>query len=317
VTPLPLHEAEMPLDAHPRWREATWWWAWSDDDRLASGRWVRHRHGAVTHTVDALVSPTGVVVDHRSSGPDVGPGAGTPTLPYRDAPGAPTTTARRRRTDGGVLTYDLLLAAAPVVGSGPVLLWDRPSEIDGWAGMALTAAGVDVLDLAPGPGERPLERLPHRFELLLLLPGPAGVSIGIVEHDASGRSLVGEVHHPGGGPAGSLALDSVEWEPGIRRVRSVDLSDDRGSLRLRTRCVLPGSLVGGLGGVWPLGGWVGDAGRRWVRAPRGARLDGLAGVQHEHLCAVEGRAGTTRAILSLTALGDHARSRLSGWTDPA
>lgn len=304
----------MPLQAHPHWRESSRWWAWSDDGCLLSQRRVVHRHGALVHAVDALVSPAGVEVAHRSG---TGPGFVAP--PVRGAAavaGIARSSARQSRMDGSILARDLMLSAGSILPGGPLRFEGHTLDLDGWSGVVLTSSGIDVPDLAPGPQVRPLDALPQRFELMILVPAADGILLGLIEQDGSGATRVGQLQRVAAEP-GDLALVAVDWDPGTRRARTVRLSGDHGEIVLRSVSVLAGSLVGGLGSTWPVDGWVGDAAHRRLRVPLGTSGRGLAGVQHEHLCAVEGIPGADRAILTVTALGAHGPSGLTGWTDPA
>lgn len=185
--------------------------------------------------------------------------------------------------------------------------------------MALLSWGVAQFDGPQAPLERPPDPLPQRLWFRVLLPAGEGVAAAIVE-DASGA----RIHHAAWGdrqgdllPPGPLDL---EWVPGTRRLARATLADvpsvgDR--VTLTPLVTVPGALVGGLGSDWPLGAWVGDDASSRRRHPTDRLLTGLAGVEYEYLCAVEGVPEVTRAIVTLTALGPHEPSGLTGWTDPA
>jgi hypothetical protein len=309
----------MPLDEHPWWQEADRWWLWSPDDLLLRGGAVSHRHGEVCHAVEAVVAPEGVRVLRRA-GRDLPAPVGdgwfdASTVVATDAPGLPGTSFDRRRTVGPVRTADLHGRALQVTGAGGMVLDGGTVDVEGWAGIRLRTAGILAPDVAPGPDSRPLDALPDRLDLVVLVPTPEGPLVAVV--DGAGGELTGSVQGPGDRTGGAIEEIHLEWTAGTRRAGTVVLSTGEGPIALRPLQVLPGSLVGGLGSSWPIGAWVGDDAVQRSHVPAETRFSGLAGVEHEYLCAVDGVPGATRAIVALTVLGPHPASGLGGWTDPA
>lgn len=319
-------------DVHPRWvrafhpgfRHERSCWAWTDDGLLLERHTV-HPVREVQHEVMAFVTGTGITVAHRS-GPAEGslpPFVGALDVAV-DAQLGPKSQLRRRVLLGPLaLEVDERISVAAAMAQGAVTCQGTASPFTDATAVVRQSTGIAPLDLPLPPLSRPPHPLPQRLWFQALAPTEHGAvwAISIVEN-AAGERLHAEVLHATAspGPPSAVGALTLDWAPATRRLARATVADvgARGAAVAFTPArTLPTAFAGGLGGDWPVGGWVGDAAAACRHLPVDVSPPGLAGVEHVHLCEVEGLPGCTHAVVEVTALGPHEPSGLSGWTDPA
>jgi hypothetical protein len=316
-------------------------WAWQGDTLVLWRRSVHPRRG-VAHAVLACARPGSLHVVQRAGGSSPPPGPqrageleGPAAWDVGDAGAGLEGSLRWRPTAGGPVTEPIIeldrghewWADRPATRLGTVegalRVDDATIDLDGWAAIGEARRGVVPVDLPPGPLDRPWTALPQRFWLRVVLARPEGPATLTYAADAAGRTevLATWTSTAGTTEVGDVGV-TVEWWPGTRRLRRAELADPAGPGRvtLEPLRAVPAAAVGGLGAPWPLAGWVGaEAVRRLRCTTDGTPADpptrrGLDAVSHHVLAEAVGGSGRCRAMVEITALGDHGPSGLSGWT---
>lgn len=307
-----------PTPTHPNWREYECRWAWTADGRVASLRTCEHPVRQVRHEVLALLHEGQAEVVQRSThlGVLAAPWPGmSPAL--KTAFGQPRTARRLIIEHGADTLFDTRDDVVPISMTGAVEMDTGDFALDDTTGGVMrTSWGIAPVDVPTPPTTRPASALPQRLWFRATFHREATAVHVVVFEDEHGAVVHSSVEGLGEtAPMASGPLTLV-WRPGTRRLERAVVTVDPGDpITLTSIVTVPTALLGGLGADWPLGAWVGDAAVARRSHPLDEPLEGLAGVEHEHLCAVDGLPGCTRAIVELTALGPHAPSGLTGWTD--